>query len=166
MDNPDFRDMLSALNAEGVEYLIVGAHALAAHGYVRATGALDIWVRADARNAERVAAAFEAFGGASLAAFGVEKEELSTPGIGVAIGIEPNRIDLHTNILGLSFDDACNGALEATMFGQRVRVLSHGALVRAKRAAIAQRDDGAPKRAQDIADLAWLESLAPKKRKP
>jgi hypothetical protein len=43
--NPDFRDMLSALNAEGVEYLLVGAYALAVHGLPRATGDMGIWVR-------------------------------------------------------------------------------------------------------------------------
>ena len=42
----DFVEMLSALNAAGAEYLVVGAHALAAHGVPRATGDLDIWVRA------------------------------------------------------------------------------------------------------------------------
>jgi hypothetical protein len=39
--SPDFRDLLSAFNAHRVEYLVVGAHALAAHGHVRATGDLD-----------------------------------------------------------------------------------------------------------------------------
>lgn len=164
MANPDFRDMLSALNAATVEFVLVGAHALAAHGYVRATGDLDIWVRADPANAQRVAAAFEAFGGASISVFDVTVEDLSVPGIGIAIGTEPNRIDLHTRIAGLTFDEACADAIDATMFGEPVRVLSHGALVRSKRAAMAKRPPQSPKRAQDAADLAWLESLAPKKR--
>jgi hypothetical protein len=43
--NRDFVEMLSALSAAGVKFLIVGAHALAAHGAPRATGDLDIWVR-------------------------------------------------------------------------------------------------------------------------
>jgi hypothetical protein len=33
--NPDFRDLLAEFNASGVEFLVVGAHALAAHGLVR-----------------------------------------------------------------------------------------------------------------------------------
>jgi hypothetical protein len=40
--NPDFRDLLSTFNAHGVDYLVVGAHALAAHGHVRATNDLDV----------------------------------------------------------------------------------------------------------------------------
>lgn len=51
--NPDFRDMLSALSAEGVEYLVVGAYAVAVHGFPRATGDLDVWIRATPDNAER-----------------------------------------------------------------------------------------------------------------
>jgi hypothetical protein len=164
MLNPDFKDILSALNEAGAEFLVVGAHALAAHGHVRATGDFDIWVRASADNARRVEAAFEAFAGASLAVFGVDVEELAVPGTGIAIGAEPNRIDLHTRIAGLTFEDAASDAIEATMFGQRVRVLSHRALVAAKKASIERRPEDSPKRAQDVADLAWLESLAPKKR--
>jgi hypothetical protein len=57
--NPDFQELLLAFNAQDVEYLIVGAHALAAHGYVRATKDLDLWVRPDEGNAQRVLRARE-----------------------------------------------------------------------------------------------------------
>jgi hypothetical protein len=54
--------MLCALSDAGAEFLIVGAHALAAHGHPRATGDLDIWVKPTAENAERVLAALRSFG--------------------------------------------------------------------------------------------------------
>ena len=60
--NRDFAEMLSALPGERVEYLVVGAYALAAHGLPRATGDLDIWVRATSDNADRVLRALRAFG--------------------------------------------------------------------------------------------------------
>ena len=60
--SPDFKDLLSAFNAHGVEYLVVGAHALAAHGYVRATGDLDVWVRPEPDNAKRAMAAAKKLG--------------------------------------------------------------------------------------------------------
>jgi len=60
--SPDFKELLSAFNAHRVDYLVVGAHALAAHGYVRATGDLDVWVRPEAANAKRVLDALRAFG--------------------------------------------------------------------------------------------------------
>lgn len=49
--NRDFVEMLSAFSEEGVHYLVVGAHALAAHGVPRATGDLDLWVRPSPENA-------------------------------------------------------------------------------------------------------------------
>jgi hypothetical protein len=58
--SPDFRDLLAEFNAHGVEFLVVGAHALAAHGLVRATKDLDVWVRPARANAERVIAALAA----------------------------------------------------------------------------------------------------------
>jgi hypothetical protein len=60
--NRDFRDLLAEFNAKSVEYLVVGAHALAAHGHVRATKDLDVWVRASSENAPRVMAALKSFG--------------------------------------------------------------------------------------------------------
>ena len=60
--NQDFRDLLAEFNAGSVEYLVVGAHALAVHGFVRATKDLDVWVRPHAANASRVVAALAAFG--------------------------------------------------------------------------------------------------------
>ena len=73
--NRDFAEMLSALSAAGAEYLIVGAHALAAHGRPRATGDLDIWVRPTEENAHKVWAALARFG-APLSA--LKREDLST----------------------------------------------------------------------------------------
>jgi len=49
--NPDFRDMLSILNEEKVEYLVVGAYALAGYGNPRATKDLDLWIRCSEENA-------------------------------------------------------------------------------------------------------------------
>lgn len=55
--NSDYRDLIAEFNAHGVEFIVVGAHALAAHGHVRATKDLDVWVRPSPDNAPRVIAA-------------------------------------------------------------------------------------------------------------
>ena len=60
--NQDFRDLLAGFNARQVEFLLVGAHALAAHGHVRATQDLDVSVRPSSENATRVIEALRAFG--------------------------------------------------------------------------------------------------------
>ena len=146
----DFRDLLCAFNANGVEYLVVGAYALAAHGRVRATGDLDIWVRAAADNAPRVMKALSEFG-APL--HDLTLTDLSRPGVVFQIGVAPLRIDILTGIDGVTFEDAWPARVQTKVFDQAVAVLSIQHLIRNKRAV------GRP---QDLADLDWLEN--PEKR--
>jgi hypothetical protein len=101
--NQHFAEMLSALSAENADFLVVGAYALAAHGYVRATGDLDIWVRCSPENAERVMRSIIRFG-APLQ--GLTVEDLTTPEVVFQIGVAPVRIDLLTSIADVEFDEA------------------------------------------------------------
>ena len=103
MLNPDFRDILLAFNEEKVEYLIVGAYALAAHGFVRATGDIDLWIKRSEENAERVVRALIKFG-APL--FDLSKDDLKESGLIFQIGLVPKRIDILTSIDGVIFEDA------------------------------------------------------------
>jgi hypothetical protein len=96
--NRDFRDLLAAFNAHAVEYLLVGAHALAAHGLVRATNDLDLWVRPDTKNAERTLRALTEFG-APLHDLTVQ--DLTAPGLIFQIGVDPIRIAVLTAIDGV-----------------------------------------------------------------
>lgn len=92
--HPDFKDLLCEFNAQGVEYLVVGAHALAAHGHVRATKDLDLWIRPTPDNARRAMRALAAFG-APL--HGTTAEELGAPDFVLQIGVPPLRIDILTS---------------------------------------------------------------------
>lgn len=143
--NPDFRDMLSALNDEGAEYLLVGAYALAVHGLPRATGDMDLWVRPTPANAARVMAALRRFG-APLA--DLCEADLTAPGTVFQLGDAPRRIDLLTSIDGVAFDEAWQRRASTPLSGLRVPVLSREDFIRNKRTV------GRPK---DLADLAWLE---------
>jgi hypothetical protein len=60
--HPDWKEFLESLNSRGVEYLIVGAHALALHGVPRYSRDIDIFVRPSAENAKRILAALNNFG--------------------------------------------------------------------------------------------------------
>ena len=148
--NQDFKDLLAEFNARQVEYLIVGAHALAAHGHVRATQDLDVWVRPEPENANRVMAALRAFG-APLHDLTVQ--DLSKPGLIFQIGVEPIRIDVLTVIDGVQFDEAWSQRINSTFAGQPVAVLSREHLIKNKLAAA---------RTQDLADVERLESKAKK----
>lgn len=78
MLNPNFKDMLVALNDAGAQYLVVGAYAMAAHGCPRATGDIDFWVRCTPGNAKLVWQALSVFG-APMSQISIE--DLSTPEI-------------------------------------------------------------------------------------
>jgi hypothetical protein len=143
--SPDFRDLLAEFNAHGVEFLVVGAHALAAHGLVRATKDLGVWVRPDPLNAQRAFAALAAFG-APLHDLTIE--DLSTPGLIFQIGVEPVRIDVITTIDGVDFDEAWPARVEARLADEVVGVLSRRHLIVNKRTA---------GRGQELVDVEWLE---------
>jgi hypothetical protein len=143
--NRDFVEMLSALSAARAEFLVVGAHAVAAHGVPLATGDLDIWVRPSPQNAERVFTALQAFGAPLL---DLTHEDLSRPGIVFQIGVVPCRIDILTEITGVDFDQAWQSRLESKIEGIHVDFIGRSELIANKRAT------GRPK---DLADVAALE---------
>ena len=103
MLNKDFKEFAELLNSTGVEYLIVGGYALAAHGHPRYTGDLDVWIRATENNIERLLGVLAQFGFGSL---GLTRSDFLTPGAIVQLGYPPARIDLLTAIDGVEFD-AC-----------------------------------------------------------
>jgi hypothetical protein len=143
--NTDFRDLFAELNAAGAEFLVVGAHALAAHGHVRATKDLDVWVRPGAENAARVHRALASFG-APLQ--GLSVEDLAAPGLIFQIGIPPVRIDLITSIDGVEFEAAWQDRMASEYGDQPVSVLSRRHLIQNKKAS---------GRLQDLADVEFLE---------
>lgn len=151
--NRDFRDLLAEFNAHGVEYLVVGAHALAAHGYVRATKDLDVFVRPSSENAPKVMQALEAFG-APL--HDLTAEDLTKPDLIFQMGVDPVRIDVVTDIDGVGFSEAWSERMETKFADQPVSVLSLAHLIQNKKAA---------DRLQDKADVAVLEALAGEKGK-
>ena len=140
--------MLSGLSDSGVEFLLVGAYAMAAHGHPRATGDLDIWVGANPENAVKVLVALSNFG-APLHDLTIE--DLSTPGIIFQIGVEPSRIDILTEISGVIFSDAWKRKISIEMNGCSMSVIGLEDLIKNKRAA---------GRAKDIADVETLERNA------
>jgi hypothetical protein len=154
--NRDYNDMLSALCAEGAEFLIVGAYALGAHGIPRATGDIDIWVRPSAENARRVMRALRRFGAALL---DLTEADLEASDTVFQMGVPPNRIDILTGISGVTFDQAWAARVSVAIEGLSVPVIGRGHLVRNKAAC------GRPK---DLADLVMLRagSKKPSRRKP
>jgi hypothetical protein len=141
---PDFKELLSVLNAHGVKYLVIGAYAVSIHAQPRATKDLDILVKADAENAAAVFAALARFG-APLE--GLTPADFAEPGPFFRMGREPVGVDILTTIPGVEFDEAWPRRIEAIVdsaSGLKASFISRQDLIAAKLAA------GRP---QDLADV-------------
>ncbi len=144
--NPDFKELLLIFNAHNVEYLVVGAHALAAYGHVRATKDLDVWINPSRENAEEVLSALSDFG-APLRDLTID--DLSKTGTIFQIGIPPLRIDIITEIDGVHFEDAWPARFQTSVGGVPAFVISREHLITNKKTAA---------RLQDLADVEKLEA--------
>ena len=143
----NYLDMLKCLNKAGVDYIMVGGWAVNLHGYVRATIDLDIWILADQENARKVYTALGEFG-APLGE--VQPEDFATDGTIFQIGVAPCRIDVINKIDGVRYADASPRAIQKTIDGVPVRIISRADLIANKRAS---------GRTKDLADAEILEGL-------
>jgi hypothetical protein len=140
----DLREFVELLNALDVHYLIVGAFAVAHHGYARYTADVDLFVEKSSENAERILRAIEQFGFGDI---GLSKEDFESKDHVVQLGVSPNRIDILTILSGVSFEEAWDSR-EWGMIGElRVPFISRDMLKRNKLAI---------GRTQDLADLEHL----------
>jgi hypothetical protein len=147
MLNEDYKDMLQCLVGEKVKFLLVGAYALAAHGYPRATMDIDIWVMPSPDNAEAVLRAIRRFG-APL--HNLTKDDLERDGTVFQIGIAPRRIDIITEASGLQFAPVFARSAPIDIEGLVVHIPSVEDLIINKRAT---------GRTKDLADAEALENL-------
>lgn len=147
MLNEDYRDILLALSDEKVSFLLVGAYAMAFHGYPRATMDIDIWIMPSPRNAEAVIRALQRFG-APLQ--DLEPDDLHRDGTIFQIGVAPRRIDIITTATGLEFEAAYNRSLVVDIDGIKVHIPTVDDLIINKRAS---------GRLKDLADVEALERL-------
>ena len=142
--NPDFVDLLRAFVEADVRFLVVGAYALAHHGRPRATGDLDVWVDATPVNGERVVRALSAFGAPMQ---GITSDDFARPAVVFQIGVPPGRIDILTELTGVTFDEAWPER-DAGRFGDlTVDFLGRSDFIRNKRAT---------GRAKDLGDIEGL----------
>ena len=147
MLNKDYKDILQSLVDEEVKFLLVGAYAMAAHGYPRATMDIDLWVMPSPDNARAVLRTLRKFG-APL--HGLTIDDLQKDDTIFQIGIAPRRIDIITGVSGLQFDKAFAQSLEIDIEGLKIHYPSLDDLIRNKKAS---------GRTKDLADVEALEAL-------
>ncbi len=149
---PDFRDLLEAFVASEVEFVIIGGYAVIFHGRPRATKDLDLFVAIDETNRTRLARALQTFGAPNNV---VEAAKSLAPNEVIYFGISPLRVDLLATASGIEFADVHGRAVETSLDGIPVRVITIADLIANKRAS------GRP---QDLADSAALERIRAKTR--
>jgi hypothetical protein len=101
--NVDYKDIVQNLLHHQVKFLIVGAYAMGAYGYPRATGDFDIWVEPSTANARHVYDAVQAFG---TPVTDIHRTTFAEEGVVFQIGVAPRRVDIITTIDGVDFQSA------------------------------------------------------------
>ncbi|MDR2923561.1 MAG: nucleotidyltransferase [Treponema sp.] len=144
--NSDYRDILHILSERKAKFILVGAYAIAAHGYPRSTLDIDLWVMPDHENAVLVLHALEDFGAPTG---DLSLDDLQKEGIIFQIGVAPRRIDIITSVDGLKFEDAYSHSEIVDIDGIPVRIMSIPDLI------INKRSTG---RLKDLADAETLEN--------
>ena len=107
----DFRELLKLFNAHNVEYVIIGGYALAFHGAPRYTGDMDLLVKPDQNNAQKVLNALKDFGFVKL---DLSSNDFSSPEKVVQLGVPPVRIDIITSITGVSWEQIVSNRVSGT----------------------------------------------------
>lgn len=150
----DLREFVELLNSHGIEYLVVGGHAVSFHGHPRFTGDIDFFIRRSPENAARLLAVLAVFGFGDL---GLTSTDFMTQDRVVQLGRPPNRIDLLTGVSGVTFEEAWATRVAATLDGLPVCFPSREVLLRNK---------DASGRAKDLADAAILRRRPPMQETP
>ncbi|MCL2183092.1 MAG: nucleotidyl transferase AbiEii/AbiGii toxin family protein [Chitinispirillia bacterium] len=147
----DYRDMITALVEEKVQFLLVGGYAVGVHGYQRPTKDIDFLVWPNPENALRVIKALEKFGAPM---HDISVEDFEKEGTVFQIGVQPVRIDIVTAIVDVNFEEAYRNAQMAVVDGINFPVIPLQDLIKNKRAA------GRPR---DLNDAEHLEVILKKK---
>jgi len=140
----DFRELLGLFNGHQVEYMIVGAYALAYHGAPRFTGDIDIFVKPSLDNAQRILSALSDFGFGSL---NLTVEDFQNPDSVIQLGVPPVRIGIITSMTGVTWEEADKGKIEGLYGDIPVHFLGREQYISNKRAI---------GRKKDLADLESL----------
>ena len=133
----DFKDFLRLLDAERVEYLLIGGYAVAYHGYPRATEDIDLWIASNPENAQRMVNA--------LKQFGFDVPELAPhlflkPNSIIRMGVPPLRIELATTISGVEFEKCYKARVSEVLDGINVSIINLADLKENKKASGRFRD--------------------------
>ncbi|WP_024954714.1 hypothetical protein [Sulfurospirillum arcachonense] len=143
----DYKDIIELFNKYDVKFLIAGAYAMSKVGYSRSTYYIDLWIEKSEQNANNIFKALDEFG----IPFAIEPSNFLEENSVLQIGIEPNRIDILTDIDGLEFTEAWKNRQLVEFDELKAFSLEINDIIKNKKAS---------NRAKDKLDLVQLEELA------
>ncbi len=129
MVSSDYEDLFRILNAYKIKYLVVGAHAVAFYAQPRFTKDLDVWVPTALNDGQRVYDALKAYG-APLR--NLTPENFAEPGMVLQIGVAPVRVDIMTEVPGLTAREAWKRRVKSRYGKAAIHVLGLSELIKAK----------------------------------
>ena len=130
MFSQDFREFIELLIKNKAEYLIVGGYAVGIHGHPRYTGDLDIWLNSTPNNAEQILKSVNEFG---FSSFKLTQTDFTKAGNVIQLGYPPLRIDLLTEIDGVSFEECFKNRKEVVIGGLKVNFIGYNDLLKNKK---------------------------------
>jgi hypothetical protein len=148
---PDLREFIESLNSRAVDYVLIGGWAFGFHATPRYTGDIDFFLRCNKENAARLKLALHDFGFTELPGF---EESFLNPERILQFGVPPNRIDILTQITGVTYDEAFASRVPGEIDGVRVPIIGRDRLIQNK---------GAAGRPKDLADVDALKKTTPKR---
>lgn len=144
MFSQDFREFIELLIKHNAEYLIVGGYAVGVHGHPRYTGDLDIWLNPSPQNAELILKSVIEFG---FSSYGLSQADFTKPGNVIQLGYPPLRINLLTEIDGVTFEECYKNRKEVIIDDLKVNFIGYKDLLKNKK------ESGRPRDIDDIDNL-------------
>lgn len=129
MLNKDYSDFITALQHNDVRFVIIGAYALSFYGEPRMTGDIDFWIYPDKDNAERLLRALSAFGFASAS---LSAADILSGNV-IQLGVPPVRIDLLTELSGVTTDEIWDQRIRGNLDTFAVDYIGKDTLIKNKR---------------------------------
>ena len=137
MFSQDFKEFVELLIKHKVEYLIVGGYAVSIHGHPRYTGDLDIWLNPTSTNADLIVKCVNEFG---FSSFNLTQADFTKPGNIIQLGYPPLRIDLLTEIDGVTFEECFANRKEVAIDGLKINFIGYNDLLKNKKESGRARD--------------------------
>ena len=147
MFSADMIDLIKIFEKRYVQYALVGGFAVNFYGYMRSTQDIDLLLYPSKENAAKIMGALNEFGFGNA---GIPQSFFEKEGSAIHLGVEPNRIDLLTHLIGISNDTLFSEISRVEIECVTTNIISLKNLIKVKKSS---------DRLKDAADAEELEKI-------